>query len=170
MKYKHELTLRPPDHTTGLLVTKPKYTRKQKQKNLRVLNEAFIKIRMFTSFFYFTVSQKNTIHPTKQNICFGGAQISYKRPMNTPSESLWRERCPLPHFKGEECFQPGKEGLLLGDKGIGLEGSMGVWLIPQPCLSLTWAQFPLREVISVLQQNNQREAKWQMRFTRTRCL
>lgn len=45
MKYKHELTLRPPDHTIGLLVTKPKYTRKQKQKNLRVLNEAFIKIQ-----------------------------------------------------------------------------------------------------------------------------
>ena len=46
--------------------------------------------------------------------------------MNTPSETQWREHCPLLHFKGEECFQPGKKGLLLDDKGTGLEGSKGL--------------------------------------------
>lgn len=52
MKCKHELTLRPPDHIIGLLVTKPKYTRKQKQKSLRVLKEAFIKIQNVHLFFF----------------------------------------------------------------------------------------------------------------------
>lgn len=33
---------------------------------------------------------------------------------------------PLPRFKVEDCFQPRKEGLPLGDKGAGLERSVGV--------------------------------------------
>lgn len=107
------LTLRPPIQITLLVYWWPNpIYQETKQKSLRVLNEAFIKVQNVHLFFYFTVSQKNTIHPTKQNICFGGAQIS-NTCLNTPSESLWRA-LPITPLQGCENVSARKGGPAVG--------------------------------------------------------
>lgn len=113
MKCKHELTLRPPDHTIGLLVTKPKYTRKQKQKSLRVLNEAFIKIQNVHLFFLFHgISKKYHSSNKAKYLLWRSSNFKYL------SENSFRisvkRVLPITPFQGWGMFPARKGGPAVG--------------------------------------------------------
>lgn len=140
----------------NLMVTKPQITRTQNQKRLRTLIEAFT---LVCALFFISLNlkkKKNTLHPIIKIFCCGGAQTTYKPPINTPwylcgvgtaHDTLSRLR--------NVCFQAKKGGPALERQRCRPKSLCGGSLAHTPALPLTLAQFLLREAISVQQKDRQ---------------
>lgn len=140
-----------PDHTIGLLVTKPKYTRKQNKKSLRVLNEAFIKVQNVQFFFYFTVSQK--YHFIQQSKIFALRSFKFQIPVWTLLQNLCEESTahyPTSRVRNVSSQERRACCWVTKHRPRRFHGS----LAHTPALLHLGLGF-LYEVISVLQQTNQ---------------